>query len=198
MQQIFYKYLLLQKKAGIAGVGTFECKRRPAQHDFVQDVFVAPTYSIDFTQAAIESQDAFLSFVATEEQCSVETAELAWQRYAGEVNESLQANKSLHLPELGNLFLDENGQLIFEPADNKAVYLPDILAARVSRPGLADMILVDNSIQNARHDIEKVAFDKPALIKQHEKYWWVYAAVLAIIGIGAIVYYYLQNGTLLQ
>ena len=48
MFRLFYKYLILYKKACLPGIGHFYIERKPARLDFANKVFVAPDLQIGF------------------------------------------------------------------------------------------------------------------------------------------------------
>ena len=94
------------------------------------------------------------------------------------------------LPGIGKLKRDYNGFSIEPETESKQV-LPDlwITKTQAANTGLLDIYAAvqPSIIRQASIDV-----DADRLItKEKEDYWWVIAIVLAIMGLGALLYYYI-------
>jgi nucleoid DNA-binding protein len=194
MVQLLYKYLILNKQVTLPGLGIFYIQRQPAKHDYVNSVFVSPALHINFNASSDLPDKNFYQFVSKERGLNEVEAVKSLNSFADKLNQQVKANKTVELPGMGMLKINAAGQLTFEPADILAVYFPPIKGAS----------FLDEKSQNVTPEKAATNTSKETIsfqeLSQEEvsrkSYWWVYAIILALLGIGAIGYYYYVNGSL--
>jgi nucleoid DNA-binding protein len=194
MVQLLYKYLILNKQVTLPGLGVFYIQRQPAKHDYVNSVFVSPALHINFNASSDLPDKNFYQFVSKERGLNEVEAVKSLNSFADKLNQQVKANKTVELPGMGMLKINAAGQLTFEPADILAAYFPPTKGAS----------LLDEKSQNVasekavtRASKETISFQELSQEEVSRKsYWWVYAIILALLGIGAIGYYYYVNGSL--
>lgn len=197
MLRSFYKYLLLYKKASIAGVGIFSVKRQPARYDFANKQFVAPIFQTAFyPDASVTEEEVFYSFISKEQAIEEAAAIDNWRNFVEDVRKSINANKAFVLPGLGHLSNNDLGELQFEATPHLTHYFPDVPAEKVPHQDI-EFKAVPKERSLMRTNDKVLRLKKPVKESPGTKeYWWLYAIGLAVVGIAAIVFYYMQNGSL--
>lgn len=195
MFPLFYKYLILNKKAAVPGIGVFTVKRQPAQLDFANEIFTSPDYTINFNEQALVDDNRLYSFISKEKKIDVTQAAVLYSDFANTLKKDLYQQKSVILPQLGMLSQNEDGKITFTSIINIKDYFPAAGAERIFREHTEHNVLVGDVKRTNAELKEMVAED--ARIRSHTKDpWWIFAIALGIIGIATIVYYYLHNGSL--
>jgi hypothetical protein len=195
MFQLLYKYLILNKKATVPGIGVFFIERKPAKLDFSNKVFVAPQHQIIFKSEPSLNDNGMYTFISREQKIGEAEAVERYYSFANSLKESLHQQKSAALPGMGTLSQNAEGELFFTAALPLKDYFPVTTAERVLRKNTEHRILVGDLNRTNTQMKEMLVEDLPD--SSHKKdYWWVFAIALGIIGIATIVYYYLHNGRL--
>jgi len=190
MYQLLYKYLILNKKVGIPGVGNFSIEEVPASMDFVSKQIAPPKEVINFTSEEVHADRSFYNFLQKELNLTEVDAIKATSNFAHKVKEGI-ANGGVTMPGIGTLKTGYNGDHYFVSETKYNNYLPDIrlqssLSTSIKATDVYDTGETRIITQDAEtHDMEKIA------LKEKEDYWWVYAIVLALMGLGALLYYYI-------
>lgn len=190
MLELFHKYLIIHKKAIIPGLGIFSIERQPARLDFANKIFVAPSSQIVFKNEPAVADTNFYSFVSHEQNIEEETAIKNVDEFTLSLKHYISANTSVQLPGVGLLTKNEVGELEFAPLNTLQNYFPNVTAEKVIRPDAQHDILVGDTSRTNTEMQEMLTSSKKV-----KDYWWVFAIILAFIGIAALVYYYLQNGS---
>lgn len=195
MFELLFKYLIINKKATFPGIGIFTLKRQPASHDFTNKIFVSPAFRIDFSAASTVDNSRFYIFVAAQQKIREVDAIENVNEFASAIKGSLAINNTVQLPGLGIISYNAEGVLQFTPSQQVQNYFPHVSAERAISPASENTVMVVN---NTLAKIEKSvqATEKEEVPGNDVSYWWVYAIILALISIAAIVYYYTLNGTL--
>ncbi|MFL9482653.1 hypothetical protein ACI6Q2_07715 [Chitinophagaceae bacterium LWZ2-11] len=202
MYPLVYKYLVLRKKVSIAGVGHFNMHALSARLNSVERMVYSPQAAIDFTEDSNEvlSDKNFYQYLSHELNIDEWEAISRYQQFSADLKKQIETNGSVDLPGIGSLQKAYNNQsgFHFVPERNTYKALNDIYLGETI-PG--------NTVHEPVHIPEEVVYntgealivteesedDKVEKIVPAEKkdYWWVYAIILAIMGIGALMYYYI-------
>ena len=195
MFKLFYKYLFLNKKASVPGVGVFSIERKPAKLDFSNKVFVAPSLEIKFKPDAPGADYSMDAFISREQKVDQTEAANRLNNFGNAIQEDLRQHERAELPGVGVLLQNAEGSMYFKPTLRVNDYFPPVPAERVLRENSEHHILVGDSTRTNTHMKQVFADDLPE--PSHAKdYWWIFAIALGIIGIATIVFYYLNNGNL--
>lgn len=195
MLQILYKYFILNKKAVIPGIGVFYIHRQPATLDFSNKAFTSPAAQIAFTQADVDADKKFYSFVSNEKQIEEADALLYFTNFTNRVKENLHTKGRVELNGFGVLSKDVAGTLQFHPAKPIPSFLQNVAAERTIREvSDEEMLAPDNKRKN--NQTEGAESEEAEATRHKKEYWWVFAIILAAAAIAAIIYYYNQNGSL--
>lgn len=191
LYELFYKYLILNGRASLPNIGTFAVEQIPATMDFENKKLNPPTQNIQLESSEIAT-DTYSLYNYLAKELSVNESEAArrFQEFAHDIQKQVASNGSIVLPGIGRLKKDYNGYSIEAETESKQV-LPDlwITKTQAATTGLLDVYApVQPSI------IKQSNFDAEAdrlVAKEAEDYWWVIAILLAIMGLGALLYYYI-------
>lgn len=193
MYPFLYKYFLVNKKVGIPGLGSFSLQEIPASLDFVKGLLRAPQSKIVFTKSNADTVDKSL-FIYLGREMQVEEWQVArkFQEFTAAIKSNLDNNKAVELPGIGKLQKGYDDELMFI-ADTDATLVPaaDIKLNNTndSRANLVELYSTGENLILT----EETEEDKLEMIIKHkeEDYWWVYALILALMGVGALLYYYI-------
>lgn len=195
MVHLLYKYLIIHKQLALPGVGSFYIVREPAKHDVANRVISPPVLNIDFNPQASDDNKTFSAFLSKEKGIDEATAINHFDDFARRLKQDIHSQKPVELPGIGSLRKTVNGDLTFEPANVLADYFPPAIAEPVLREKASYKIRVGET-QRTSSQMRDALNDEPETVYDSKDYWWIYAIILTIIGIAAIVYYYQQNGSL--
>ncbi len=193
MYPLLYKYFLVNKKVGIPGLGVFSLQDTPATLDFVKGSLHAPQYKILFKKMEENKIDNNL-FIYLSKEMKLEEWQVAkeFQEFTESIKQNIAGNKAVELPGIGKLQkgYDEDIYLISD-VDATITSSADIKLNNVndSRANLIDLY------STGEHLIltEESEDDKLEMIIKHkeEDYWWVYALILGLMGVAALLWYYI-------
>lgn len=193
MYHELYKYFILNKKVSIAGIGSFSINTTSAKLDFVAGVLHAPHPKIGFIQGETGIDRNLFQYLSRELKIDEKQAVQDFQAFGLNIKENLENNKPVQLPGIGKLQRGYNNtEILF--TDQEAVspnFLNDIKlnSATDSKANLVELYKTgDNLILTEETEDDRLEM----IIKEKgEDYWWVYALILALMGIGALLYYYI-------
>ena len=193
MYPFLYKYFLVNKKVGIPGLGSFLFQDTPATLDFVKGVLRAPQSKIAFLKSEDDTIDKSL-FIYLGKEMHLEEWQVAkkFQEFTDGIKQNINGNKAVELPGIGKL---QKGY------DNDLIFIPDVEATVIASPDIklnntndsrANLVELYSTGENLILT-EETEEDKLEMIIKHkdEDYWWVYALILALMGVGALLYYYI-------
>ena len=195
MFQLIYKYLIIHQHVPLAGVGVFYLTRKPAKHDVANKLISPPVLSIDFKPPTTTDNKGFFTFLSKEKGFDEVSAIKYFNDFVRQIKHDVNAHKPVDLPGLGILRKNANGDVSFEPANIVATYFPPVIAEPVLREKASYEIRVGET-RRTSSQMQEALQNEPETVLVRKDYWWIYAIVLAVLGIAAIVYYYQQNGSL--
>jgi nucleoid DNA-binding protein len=182
MFHLLYKYLVLHDYVSIPGIGHFTIERQPAKQDMEQKVLNAPVPVIKYKYDTDVADKPFYSFLASELDIDVVDAIRQFQDFSYRLKENISSKKAVELPSFGTLKM-EKSEIKFQPDHFIKDYYPPVSIDKSSLNYINDT-LVDEDEEQESDDAVLVGKEKS------KSFWWLYALILASVGIGAIVYYY--------
>lgn len=166
MHEHIYKYLALYKKLSIPKLGNFTIKDEPAYVDADMGQLFPPKPVLVFEAGEAAASDRFFfDFLAEEMGVDDVTAIQAYSDFSDRLRQEIWEQDTTVLQGLGSFSKVANDQLVF----------------------MADTTVLDllPSIPLEKEVISLGAPEKPA-----NDYWWFYAIILLLLGLGALAYYY--------
>lgn len=120
----FYRYLLLNQRACMPGVGVFSVERTPAAFDAAAGEFMPPRYAIQFRSGNEMADKKFYTFLKHEHQIDEVSAIRQFNELSCAVWETLHEKKRVRLPGVGELIFapDEQLNLVADPHLEKLIF----------------------------------------------------------------------------
>ncbi len=192
MFDLFYKYLIINRQVGIPGIGLFQLSQSLAKIDAEKKVIYPPVPQIKFTQKTTGADKKFFQFVSTELKVQEWESIRRFHDFTYKLKNDLNTKQSVELTGMGTLVKNNTGDISFEPDNVLSRYYPAITIDQlyqkeVEIPKIKEVPLAppDNDWIKDEEVVEET------LVKP--KRWWIAASFLAIIGIAAIIYYYINR-----
>ena len=183
MFHLLYKYLVFHNYVKIPGVGHFTIEKQPARIDMESKIIHAPVSVIKYRDESDVADKSFYTFLANELKIEVVDAVRQFQDFYYQLKNSITAKKVVELPSFGTLKL-VNNQINFQQTPVLEEYYPDI---SIDRPSF-----IESSDDEAEGEL--VTEEDSEEVRPARSFWWLYALILGLIGVGAIVYYYYYLG----
>ena len=187
MYKAVRKFLALNHHLALPGIGNFTVEKAPAQIDIANRIIIPPTTLVKFNNEKLPAEKFFYNFLAHELDLDEAQAVRQFTDFTTQLQSDLQDGKPVVLRGIGELRKQTTNVLNFQPGILPQYY-PVLIAERVIRKNATHTIRVgeqektSDEMQTALHVKEKTV---------HEEKWWIPAAILAVIGILGIAYYYL-------
>src|SRR5215210_6528737 len=195
MFQLFYKYLILYRRADVPGLGVFFIERTPAKLDIANKVFIAPISQINFRAQTPVADNRMYTFISRQEKIDESVAVIRFNNFANAIRKKLDEHKSIELPLLGVLLQNDEGNLYFKPNSELNDYFPPAVADRVLGENTEHTTVVGAN-DGTNRQMKEMFVEEPKEPSHAKDYWWKFAIALGIIGIAGILYYYFSNGNL--
>jgi len=192
MNQYLHKYLVLNKKLSIPDVGNLVLESTGAQLDSINGLLYAPSQMIVFKQDAAKADKFFFDFLAQEMGTDEVVAIRNFHDYLYKIKSNLNTSQGSVIPGIGRLKKEENGYILFSPEKNLQELLPQVRIG-ASYPIAKKETLFD---YDKDHELSAQEEDdiRELMGKDSEEAgadnWWVYALILLLIGVGALLFYY--------
>lgn len=192
LYELFYKYLILNMRASMPGIGTFGVEEVPATMDYENKKLNPPTQNIKLESSDIATDTySFYNYLAHELNINESEAARKFQEFTHDIQKQAAANGSVLLPGIGRLKKDYASGYVIEPENETKQVLPDlwITKTQAANTGLLDVyantqpsIIKTATLQS---DVDRL------IVKEKQDYWWVFAIVIAIMGLAALLFYYI-------
>jgi len=177
MDQHLYKYLVLHKQLCIPQLGSFVIKSSNARYENGSEFLQAPKPILYFTdETSATSEKFFFDFLANEMNVDEVTAIKLFHDFSYRFRNDLVEKGSVELKGVGTLTKKEDNKIVFQPTHNLSDLLPPVKQSET---------LPVTHIEN-----EPVATEE-VFAEENKDNWWMYAIILSILGIGALLYYYI-------
>jgi hypothetical protein len=190
MQTQIASYLFQHKTCPLPGLGTLSVIGSGAESDFTNKTFIAPQSTIKFEQNETGA-DGLLNYLsATTGADKYETSE-ALNHFCDNLKQKITNQADAQLKSIGSFFVDASGAINFKQQELPATFVQPVYAERVVHPDAEHQILVGD-----KETTNTVMTELLAPKEEPRDRWWIWAIVLGLIGIGAIVIYFtLFHGT---
>ena len=190
MYELFYKYLIVNQRIGLPGVGNFHIQTVPSKIDIVHRTLSAPAQWVDFTPDAAFNDRPFFDYLSREMNLNGIEAVTRFSEFSQEILENA-IRTGVELPGMGTLRGNEEGVFSFYPEIKSNPLLPNIQLDH-SVAANSNIVSVYDSGETKIITQEAIAPEEIKIIMQEsDDYWWVYAIILAVMGLGALLYYYI-------
>jgi len=186
MYPLVYKYLMLNNKVSVPGIGNFSINNAPA---YIEGNQLHPPLShVQFKQETALADRSFYEFIASEMHIEDVEAIKQFHEFAYELRGNASYADGLQFPGIGILRKQANGGFVFEEERNSMEFYKPIT---LSQAEVVPEKIIATDIPAIEPDFSNVELTPVAELDKPKDLWWVYAILLAVIGIAAIVYYYM-------
>lgn len=197
MYQLLYKYFLINKRLSLPGLGNFTLQETPAALDFVKGVLKAPQSKVGFDNAVANRFDNYLLFYLTKE-LKMEEGQVVkqLQSFSSSIMRDLEVNNGVELPGIGQLRKnnsEDTESFVFIPDDGLAMNTLSadikLMNSNDTKANLVELYTSGDTLILT----EETEDDKLEMIvkEKQEDFWWVYALVVMMMGVGALLWYYI-------
>jgi hypothetical protein len=194
MVQYLHKYLVLNRKLSIPDIGNFTIEMKGAKMDNTNGLLFAPSPAIQFKQEQTPPADKFFfDFLAQEMGVDSVVAIKSFHDYLYKMKLMLGTAQGVVLPGLGVMRKEENGYILFTAERNLNEIMPSVKVTEEMH--VAKKIEVVHHEDDERDLTNAEVEDIKELLGQDSQSstsdnWWVYAIILFLMGIGALLFYY--------
>jgi len=188
MYRALQKFLALYNHLSVPGIGNFSVETIPAHVDFTNRSISSSHKKISFNNDKLPPEKKFYNFIARELDIDEVQAIVKFTDFTDDLQHKLTLNNSIDLKGIGTLTKQSAQVLTFQSIEIPE-YFPPLTAERIIRKNTAHTVRVGEDEKTSDEMIGVLQQSKT--IKKDR--WWVAATILAVIGIAAIVYYYMTH-----
>ncbi|MDB5209485.1 MAG: hypothetical protein JWQ30_312 [Sediminibacterium sp.] len=172
MDQHLYKYLVLYKHLCIPQLGSFVIQPQNSRYDESTGLLHGPSSAMVFTDAqVVVSEKIFFDFLANEMGVDDLTAIKLFHDFSYQFRNDLQEKGSVELTEVGRLTKEED-TIVFHPSHSVSELIPGV------------------RLEKGMTLTEEIGSIEEIDTEENKDPWWMYAIVLVMLGIGALIFYY--------
>ncbi len=182
-----YQYLINYRQLPVPGIGTFLLDRKHASIDFPNRLINAPSYEISLRSETQPHARNFFSWLGMVLHITEREAVVKYNDFIYDLREQVKAGDSIHWKGIGVISRGLSGDVRFLPDTIGAEI--SVKAKKVIREKAAHMVRVGED-QKTSAEMEAM-LSKP---DEKRSYWWVAAAVIALLGIMFIGWYFSEHG----
>ncbi len=186
MQKQIASYLFQHKTCPLPGLGTLSIISSGAECDFTNKIFTAPKSSVHFEHAETDTT-GLLNYLSSTTGADKYEATEALSHFCDNLKQKIANEPDVQLNNIGSFFVDASGIINFKEDELPAAFMQPVFAQRVIHPDAEHQILVGDKESTNTLMTEMLA-PKPATKDR----WWIWAIVLGVIGLLALVIYFTQ------
>lgn len=183
MHQLIASYLFQNKVCPLPGFGTLSVRTSAATADFTNHLITAPATSILFSDKDLNAA-GLIGYVAGKKNMNEQEATQALRDFCDQIKAAISKNARTELPGIGNFFVDEHGNTIFEQEDLPSFFTAPVDAVRVIHPNAEHSMLVGDMETTNTQMTEFFSEEVPK-----KNRWWVWAIVIAVLSLLALITY---------
>ncbi len=169
------------------GLGTLAVTNKHAEADFLNKSINAPSQIISFDKKETEA-DMLVDYIVATNNCSVLEAIDVLSKYCNNIKQELVTHGKAVIDNAGYLIKDTNNAVVFEQTPLPDYFQPPVIAEKVIHPDATHTMLVGDK-ETTNVQMTEYYTDSPAT----KNYWWVWAIILFVIALAALLIYYNQE-----
>lgn len=186
----------------IPGIGSFTVEHIPGRLDFLNKQLHSPMSVIRFSmdKNAIPEKSVY-EFLAEDMAVSEIEAIKQFNDLSFYLKDELSRGREGVLPGIGKLKKEFGESYSFQPEQSVKQYFPDTVAERVVRKDATHDVKVGENVRSSREMKQQLHKDEDAAgenevtgsrssAEPHHDKWWLYATILAIVALVALIYYF--------
>lgn len=187
MFESLYRYLLLNQKLSLPGIGQIELERKPAVTDFVNKQIVAPGYSFVMYPDAESPGNGFYKWLSAQFGISERESIIRFNDFLFDIKKQLNDGAVIDWKAVGELKKGLNGNVKFSPYSNEAI----------EKKVKAEKIIRDKPTHTVRvGEEEKTAAEMQEILAvpvKPKSRWWIAPLIVAVLALGFLFWYFTKN-----
>lgn len=187
MFEALYKYLILNGRLGFPGMGSLVIETLPVEHDFAQKKIYPPLPVIRWQSEMIAPDQQFYKFIASDLALNEVNAIGQFNDFTYQLKEAIAQKGMAELPGIGKLKKEFANTYSFDPAYTLDDYFQPVIAGYVNPQTNQPLVEDEPADINLNRKKARRLKEKPA-----DANWWIYAIILALLGIAGLIYYNLS------
>lgn len=192
MNEIIVSYLIQKGECTVPDFGTFSLHTRPAKYDVVTKEMRAPETKVHFVEKVQKTDHNFIEYIC--ELANIDTVHALenLQKWVIHSKAKLENDGEIVFPTLGSLAA-KDGNYQFE----NVISLPffkAISAGRVTHKEAKHTVIVGDK-ESTNTEMNHYLNDPTRELPSKNRFWKVAAAVLLILGLGALAYHFYHHNT---
>jgi nucleoid DNA-binding protein len=180
------KFLALYHHVALPGIGNFSVETIPAQIDIANRSITSSESKIVFNNDKLPVNRDFYNFISQELNIDEAHAKLVFTEFVEQLQDTLNAGNIIYFKGIGRLTKQSSNVLMFQQ-EKMLEYFPEFRAERIVRKNATHTVRVGE--QEKTSEEMQTVLNRSQVVKKET--WWIAAAILAVIGIIAIVFYYI-------
>lgn len=185
MQSIITSYLLQSRECSLEHIGTILISSKPAALYIAHKQILPPASEITFTEGANQSSPGLIKYIAQKKGYSADVAESILSDFCTEWKERIDTGEPFVFDTLGSLQKNNAGNIFFK-SDQNYEFLKPVTAERVIHQNAEHNVLVgDKEVSSIL--VPEYKIEEPVVKRSN---WWIWAAMLAVIGLTVIIYHF--------
>jgi hypothetical protein len=183
MQELIASYLFQEKSTSLPGIGSLTLHNSGAVTDFTNKKILAPHPVIHFENNETGS-GSLLEFISKKNNCNLPEAAADLDSFCVHLKKEMASDSGAKLEGVGDLFINPAGEIVFRQVEIPSEFLQPVQADWVIHQASEHAMRVgDKEVTNT--EMSEYYNLEPAA-KEH---WWIWAIILGIAGIAAILIY---------
>lgn len=192
MRQLLFKYLVLYKKLAIPKVGSFNIEQLSAEVDQTNHLLFPPSQVVRFKANEPSADKHFFDFLVRETGLELLEVIKHIQFLSQQLLKDAQEKNGAILEGIGVLKKDENGHLLFFSEHPLDYLFPQVKVDKsISSTTVHGIEPTEYNIAELEGDELRDLLGQKSDELLEADNWWVYAIALILIGIGALLFYYI-------
>lgn len=184
MQDQLTSYLFQNKTCPLPGLGTLSLLNFSAKTDFTNKQIAAPKTIISFADTETDATRLLNYLVAATGADKSEASE-ALDHFCDDLRNKITRQPDVHVENIGSFFVDDSGKINLKQEELPPVFMQPVYAERVIHPDAEHQILVGD-----KETTNTVMTELLAPKTETRDRWWVWAVILGVIGLTALVIYF--------
>jgi len=189
MQDSLYEFLLLNKKVSLPGIGTISLCQSPAQHDFSNKEFIAPSSFFTIDPGNDTPSKKLYDWLSSSLNITEWEAIKSVNDFSFELKKKLSEYGEVSWEKVGVIRRNSNGDLKLDPQNILLQSEPPVTAEKVIRVKAEHTVLVGEQ-EKTSIEMEEYFAGSPA----RKNFTWLIAIILTVLAVMFIGWYFSEKG----
>jgi hypothetical protein len=189
MLGLFYQYLIHHQRIVLPGLGAVLVQRKPAVSDFVDHLFLPPSYTFQLDQSHTNPSPDFFKWVSVKLNIAEEEAAMQVNEYVAELKREINAGKEISWDGVGIIRRGLDSGIELETINKEMLFEKEVYGEKVIHQDSSHTILVGDEERNSADMSDIIGLPQP------RKFTRIHAAlIVGILALIFIIIYMTSNG----